>query len=165
MALGNSGNGPAALALTEFAGVVTADRFLGEVLRDQMRGGRVPIQRAQVGRLLRVIVGNILRQRLSFSSIIAFFFFPDPIVALREMHRVLDPNSGRIAVYTMLEQGIIPAIRLGRRWIVTRHAFENWERTCGMPDAPCQWADVVSQSVARRTVCISAIPRACETRA
>ena len=33
----------------------------------------------------------------------------------------------------MLEQGIIPAIRLGRRWIVTRHAFENWERTCGMP--------------------------------
>ena len=40
---------------------------------------------------------------------------------------------GRIAVYTMLEQGMIPAIRLGRRWIVTRHAFENWERTCGMP--------------------------------
>jgi len=40
---------------------------------------------------------------------------------------------GRIAVYTMLEQGMIPAIRLGRRWIVTRHAFEDWERTCGMP--------------------------------
>ena len=40
-------------------------------------------------------------------------------------------DIGRLAVYTMLEQGIIPAIRLGRRWIVTRHAFENWERTCG----------------------------------
>ena len=40
---------------------------------------------------------------------------------------------GRIAVYTMLEQGIIPGVRLGRRWIVTRYAFENWERTCGMP--------------------------------
>lgn len=40
---------------------------------------------------------------------------------------------GRIAVYTMLEQGIIPGIRIGRRWIVTRHAFEVWERTCGMP--------------------------------
>lgn len=40
---------------------------------------------------------------------------------------------GRLAVYTMLEQGIIPAIRLGRRWIVTRHAFETWERTCGLP--------------------------------
>lgn len=41
-------------------------------------------------------------------------------------------SIGRIAVYTMLEQGIIPAIRLGRRWIVTRHAYERWERTCGM---------------------------------
>ena len=42
-------------------------------------------------------------------------------------------SVGRLAVYTMLEQGIIPAIRLGRRWIVTRHAFENWERPCGIP--------------------------------
>jgi len=42
-------------------------------------------------------------------------------------------DIGRLAVYAMLKQGIIPAIRLGRRWIVTRHAFENWERSCGMP--------------------------------
>ncbi len=42
-------------------------------------------------------------------------------------------SIGRIAVYTMLEQGIIPSVRLGRRWIVTRHAFEQWESTCGMP--------------------------------
>ena len=41
-------------------------------------------------------------------------------------------SVGRLAVYTMLEQSIIPGVRLGRRWIVTRHAFENWERTCGM---------------------------------
>lgn len=41
-------------------------------------------------------------------------------------------SVGRLAVYTMLERGIIPAIRLGRRWIVTRHAFEDWERTCGL---------------------------------
>ena len=39
---------------------------------------------------------------------------------------------GRLAVYTMLEQQIIPGIRLGRRWIITRHAYEQWERTCGM---------------------------------
>jgi hypothetical protein len=32
----------------------------------------------------------------------------------------------------MLEQGIIPGIRLGRRWIITRHAYEQWERTSGM---------------------------------
>jgi excisionase family DNA binding protein len=40
-------------------------------------------------------------------------------------------NIGRLAVYSMLEQRIIPAIRLGRRWIITRHAYEQWERTCG----------------------------------
>jgi excisionase family DNA binding protein len=40
-------------------------------------------------------------------------------------------NVGRLAVYTMLEQGIIPGLRVGRRWIVTRYAYENWERSCG----------------------------------
>jgi len=39
---------------------------------------------------------------------------------------------GRQAVYAMLEQGKMPGIRLGRRWIVTRTAYEQWERTCGM---------------------------------
>ena len=41
-------------------------------------------------------------------------------------------NIGRMAVYTMLEQGQLPGIRVGKRWIVTRHAYEQWERTCGM---------------------------------
>lgn len=39
---------------------------------------------------------------------------------------------GRLAVYELLESGTIPGIRLGRRWLVTRHAYEQWERTCGM---------------------------------
>ena len=56
---------------------------------------------------------------------------PRARMTVEEIARRLD--IGRLAVYKMLEQGIIPAIRLGRRWIVTRHAFENWERTCGMP--------------------------------
>jgi len=43
-------------------------------------------------------------------------------------------NIGRQAVYAMLEQGIIPGIRLGHRWIVTRFAYEQWERTCGTAD-------------------------------
>jgi len=43
---------------------------------------------------------------------------------------------GRKAVYTLLEQGILPGIRLGRRWIVTRHAYEQWERTCGLRSGP-----------------------------
>lgn len=41
-------------------------------------------------------------------------------------------SIGRLTVYAMLKQGIIPSIRLGRRWIVTRKAFEQWELTCGM---------------------------------
>ena len=44
-------------------------------------------------------------------------------------------NVGRLAVYAMLEQGIIPGVRLGRRWIITRHAYEQWEHTCGRPGA------------------------------
>ena len=40
-------------------------------------------------------------------------------------------NIGRLAVYAMLEQGIIPGVRLGRRWIITRRAYLTWERTCG----------------------------------
>jgi excisionase family DNA binding protein len=39
---------------------------------------------------------------------------------------------GRIAVYSMLEQRIIPGVRVGRRWIITRHAYKQWERTCGV---------------------------------
>lgn len=38
---------------------------------------------------------------------------------------------GRMAVYLMLEKGIVPGVRLGRRWIITRHAYLAWERTCG----------------------------------
>ena len=44
-------------------------------------------------------------------------------------------NIGRQAVYSMLELGIIPGVRLGRRWIVTRHAYMQWERSCGMTRA------------------------------
>jgi excisionase family DNA binding protein len=39
---------------------------------------------------------------------------------------------GRMAVYSMLEQGTLPGIRIGRRWLITRHAYEQWERTCGL---------------------------------
>jgi ubiquinone/menaquinone biosynthesis C-methylase UbiE len=34
------------------------------------------------------------------SSLVAFFFFPDPVGALTEMRRVLDPEHGRIAIFT-----------------------------------------------------------------
>jgi len=44
-------------------------------------------------------------------------------------------NIGRLAVYSMLEKGIIPGVRLGRRWIITRQAYLTWESTCGLPSA------------------------------
>jgi excisionase family DNA binding protein len=39
-------------------------------------------------------------------------------------------------VYDLLHRGVIPSIRTGRgtraKFIVTRHAFEEWQRTCGL---------------------------------
>jgi ubiquinone/menaquinone biosynthesis C-methylase UbiE len=36
----------------------------------------------------------------AISCLVAFFFFPEPVAALREMLRVLDPERGRIAIMT-----------------------------------------------------------------
>jgi SAM-dependent methyltransferase len=57
--------------------------------------GRAPIVHASAD--------NLPFERGSFtavSSIVAFLFFPDPVAALQEFHRVVDPASGRIAVFT-----------------------------------------------------------------
>ena len=54
---------------------------------------------------------------------------PSSRISVEEVARRL--NIGRPAVYSMLDQGIIPGLRLGRRWIITRFAYEQWERTCG----------------------------------
>jgi excisionase family DNA binding protein len=43
---------------------------------------------------------------------------------------------GRLKVYAMLEAGLIPGIHFGRKWIITRFAYENWERTCGVKVPP-----------------------------
>jgi excisionase family DNA binding protein len=55
---------------------------------------------------------------------------PNSRITVPEIARRL--SIGRLTVYAMLEQGLLPGIRLGRRWIITRHAYEQWERTCGM---------------------------------
>jgi excisionase family DNA binding protein len=39
---------------------------------------------------------------------------------------------GRLAVYRMLEERKLPGVRVGKRWIVTRKAFERWEAECGL---------------------------------
>ncbi len=39
----------------------------------------------------------------------------------------------RRAVYSLLNAGLLPGIRMGRgRWIITRRAYEQWEATCGL---------------------------------
>jgi excisionase family DNA binding protein len=50
-------------------------------------------------------------------------------LSIREIAERLD--IGKMAVYGMLEKGILPGIRIGRNWLVTRQAYEQWERTCG----------------------------------
>ena len=55
---------------------------------------------------------------------------PSSRISVLEIARRL--NIGRMAVYSMLEQGIVPGVRLGRRWIITRDAYLTWERTCGL---------------------------------
>ena len=56
---------------------------------------------------------------------------PSSRISVPEIARRL--NIGRLAVYSMLERGIIPGLRLGRRWIITRQAYLTWESTCGLP--------------------------------
>ncbi len=45
-------------------------------------------------------------------------------------------DIGKMAVYAMLESGALPGIRVGKRWLVTRFAYEQWERTCGLTHFP-----------------------------
>jgi len=46
--------------------------------------------------------------------------------------RLISPlDRSRATVYDLLSQHIIPAIKGGRRWLVTRRAFEAWQQTCG----------------------------------
>jgi excisionase family DNA binding protein len=44
-------------------------------------------------------------------------------------------SIGRAAVYKILEEHVVPGIRLGKRWLVTRNAYEAWERRCGQENA------------------------------
>ena len=53
-------------------------------------------------------------------------------ITVEEIARRL--NIGRQTVYAMLDRGVLPGIRLRQRWLITRHAYEEWERNCGTGD-------------------------------
>lgn len=42
---------------------------------------------------------------------------------------------GERAVYGLLEAKIIPSIRVGKRWVIARYAYEQWEKTFGQHNA------------------------------
>jgi excisionase family DNA binding protein len=46
-----------------------------------------------------------------------------------------DLNLGRVRIYEMLNKNVIPNVRLGRCYLVTRHAYEEWKNTCGLQKA------------------------------
>ena len=66
----------------------------------------VRLARQNTGGRARIVHGSA--ERLPFedgeftaiSCLVAFFFFPDPVAALREFGRVLDRERGRVAIYT-----------------------------------------------------------------
>jgi ubiquinone/menaquinone biosynthesis C-methylase UbiE len=64
-------------------------------LARQITEGEVPVVEAEADRM--PFPGGSFT---AVSCLVAFFFFPDPVGALREFRRVLDRERGRIAVYT-----------------------------------------------------------------
>ena len=67
------------------------------------------------------------------SSLVAFFFFPEPVRALREMRRVLDPGRGRLAVITTPPEAKgTPAAPYP---LATRGHFYSDDELAGLPRA------------------------------
>lgn len=55
--------------------------------------------------------------------------FQRKTIHVREICRRL--GVGEIQVYRLLDRGEIPALRPGRKWIISRSRYEQWEATFG----------------------------------
>jgi SAM-dependent methyltransferase len=69
-------------------------------------GDMVRLARQTTGGDARIVLGSADTlpfgngEFTAISCLVAFFFFPDPVAVLREFRRVLDPERGRVAVFT-----------------------------------------------------------------
>ena len=54
-------------------------------------------------------------------------------ITVAEIRRRL--KLGRKKIYHMLEDGVIPAVRCGKLWVITRHSYLAWEATAGQTRA------------------------------
>jgi Methyltransferase domain len=88
------------------------------------------------------------------SCIVAFFFFADPVAALREMRRVLDRERGRVGVYTTPPE--LKGTPAAPYPLATRGHFyqdaelEQLAREAGFADAAVTRADGAQLLTARR---------------
>ena len=110
--------------------------------------GRAPILQASADRLPF--------EHDSFTAVsclVAYFFFPDAVAALREFHRVVAPERGRIAVYTTAPElkgtPAAPYPLASRGHFYEDHELEAHARAAGFQDVEVQRHDGAQLVVAR----------------